>query len=91
MSETGHNNPYQFDIDPETMREVAEATESMGGGLDRDGGMWTLASMVSNSVKSGKGGGNPLRLEAGEIKKGGQNETNLEGSLRRRRRPGRRF
>ena len=68
------------------MREVAEATETMGGGLDRDGGMWTLASMVSNSVKSGKGGGNPLRLAAGEIKDGEQDQTDSEGTLRRRRR-----
>ena len=33
-SETGFRNP-QFDLDPKTMREVAAATETMGGGLDR--------------------------------------------------------
>ena len=34
-NETGFSNPYQFDLDPKTMREVAAATETMGGGLDR--------------------------------------------------------
>eukprot|EP00567_Pseudictyota_dubia_P010124 CAMPEP_0197462716 /NCGR_PEP_ID=MMETSP1175-20131217/59883_1 /TAXON_ID=1003142 /ORGANISM="Triceratium dubium, Strain CCMP147" /LENGTH=64 /DNA_ID=CAMNT_0042998297 /DNA_START=15 /DNA_END=205 /DNA_ORIENTATION=- len=35
--ETGHSNPFQFDLDPATMREVADMTEEIGGGLDRDG------------------------------------------------------
>ena len=38
--ETGHKNPFDVDIDPATMNEVAKMTEAMGGdqGLDRDGG-----------------------------------------------------
>ena len=57
--ETGHQNPFQFDLDPQLMREVASMHESMEGshGLDRDGGMWHLASLISATVKSGKGGG----------------------------------
>ena len=70
------------------MREVAEMTDSMGGGLDRDGGMWTLARMVSSSVKTGKESANTLRLEAGEIRPG-EKEVTLEGTLRRRRTPAR--
>lgn len=35
--ETGHDMPF---MDPVTMKEVAEMTETVGGGLDRDGGMW---------------------------------------------------
>jgi len=89
MNETGYDNPYQFDLDPQTMREVATAMETMGGGLDRDGGMWTLAAMVSNSVKEGKNSGSTLRLEAGEVKDKIPVED-LEGILRRRRRSGRR-
>jgi len=85
-NETGFTNPYQFDLDPKTMREVAAATEAMGGGLDRDGGMWTLANMVSNSVKEGKNAGNTLRLEAGQIRD--TIPVEIEGTLRRRRRAG---
>jgi len=87
-NETGFTNPYQFDLDPKTMREVAAATASMGGGLDRDGGMWTLANMVANSVKEGKNAGSTLRLEAGEIRDKIPVQE-IEGILRRRRRPGR--
>ncbi len=86
-NETGFRNP-QFDLDPKTMREVAAATATMGGGLDRDGGMWTLANMVSNSVKEGKKAGSTLRLEAGELQDKVPVEE-LEGKLRRRRRLGR--
>jgi len=41
------------------MREVADMHANMAGshGLDRDGGMWHLASMAANAVKSGKEGG----------------------------------
>lgn len=67
--ETGHQNPFQFDLDPATMREVADMHADMAGshGLDRDGGMWHLASLISSAVKSGKEGGaeSLLRLEAG--------------------------
>ena len=30
-SETGLNNPFHFDMDPETMKEVAKMTETIGG------------------------------------------------------------
>eukprot|EP00551_Chaetoceros_affinis_P007678 CAMPEP_0203665996 /NCGR_PEP_ID=MMETSP0090-20130426/3130_1 /ASSEMBLY_ACC=CAM_ASM_001088 /TAXON_ID=426623 /ORGANISM="Chaetoceros affinis, Strain CCMP159" /LENGTH=174 /DNA_ID=CAMNT_0050529759 /DNA_START=569 /DNA_END=1093 /DNA_ORIENTATION=+ len=85
LNETGHSSPYQFDLDPQTMREVAEAAETMGGGAERDGGMWGLARMIGDRVKDGKDRGtNTLRLEAGEIN--GDDSANLEGTLRRRRR-----
>jgi len=83
LNETGHNNPFQFDLDPAIMREVATMTDEIGGGLDRDGGMWTLANMVSRSVKGGKEAASVLRLEAGEIK---ADEEPVDGVLRRRRR-----
>jgi hypothetical protein len=87
-NETGFTNNYQVNLDPKTMREVAAATASMGGGLDRDGGMWTLANMVANSVKEGKSAGSTLRLEAGAISESIPVQE-IEGILRRRRRPGR--
>jgi len=39
-NETGLKNPFDVNIDPETMKEVAEMTEKLGGsqGMDRDGG-----------------------------------------------------
>ncbi len=39
-NETGLKNPFDVDLDPETMKEVAEMTEKMGGqqGMERDGG-----------------------------------------------------
>jgi len=40
LHETGKNNPYQFDLDPATIREVADMTEKLGGdfgGGERDG------------------------------------------------------
>jgi hypothetical protein len=46
LNETGHSNPYDFNLDPQTMREVAEAAETMGGGAERDGGMWGLVSDI---------------------------------------------
>lgn len=84
-NETGYTNPYQVNLDPKTMREVADATEAMGGGLDRDGGMWTLANMVTNSVKEGKNAGSILRLEAGNVQDR-DSMDDLDGTLRRRRR-----
>lgn len=83
QSETGLTTPFQFDLDPETMKEVASMTEKIGGGLDRDGGMWALARMVTASVKAGSDAATPLRLEAGDVKD--QNRT-INSSLRRRRR-----
>lgn len=83
LHETGHSNPFgSLGLDAKTMREVAAVTETMGGGLDRDGGMWTLANMVSESVKSGKNASSTLRLEAGVIR---EEEVVLEGKLRRRK------
>lgn len=80
-SETGHDMPF---LDAATMKEVAEMTETIGGesgGLDRDGGMWTLARMVSNSVKSGGDGRDILQIEAGSIR-----DRQINGILRRKRR-----
>ena len=39
-NETGLKNPFDVDLDLETMKEVAEMTEKMGGqqGIERDGG-----------------------------------------------------
>ncbi len=84
-SETGLNTPFDFDMDPETMKEVAKMTESIGGdsGLDRDGGMWALARMVTSVVKTGGDAATILRLEAGEVK--GRNTSSVLGELRRRR------
>jgi hypothetical protein len=81
-TETGHDTPFQFDMDPETMKEVANMTETMGGGLDRDGGMWALARMVTAAVKSGSDAATMLRLESGDVKDRNQR---INGGLRRRR------
>ncbi|KAL7490397.1 hypothetical protein ACHAWX_000257, partial [Stephanocyclus meneghinianus] len=73
-------------IDPQTMREVAKMHETMEGshGLDRDGGMWHLASLISSAVKSGKeGAADLLTLEAGSSEDGGETKGKLE---RRRKR-----
>jgi hypothetical protein len=88
QSETGHNNPFDFDMDPETMKEVAKMTEDIGGGLgggmDRDGGMWALARLVTQQVKQGGDAGAMLRLDAGDIND--SRNKSLDGELRRRRR-----
>lgn len=75
--ETGHDMPF---MDAATMREVAEMTETVGGGLDRDGGMWTLARMVTQNVKAGGDGSSFLRLESGTVR-----DRQIDGVLRRRR------
>mmetsp|Transcript_26155 Transcript_26155/g.71725 ORF Transcript_26155/g.71725 Transcript_26155/m.71725 type:complete len:275 (+) Transcript_26155:285-1109(+) len=84
-NETGLKNPFDVDIDPETMKEVAEMTEKLGGsqGMDRDGGMWALARMVTSAVKSGGDAASILRLEAGDVKGPGPVPG---GKLRRPRR-----
>lgn len=87
--ETGLNSP--FDLDPATMREVAEATDNLSIGLDRDGGMWTLARMVTAKVNEAKESGGPveniLKLEAGNGSSRGDNiEKGGDGKVRRRRR-----
>ena len=77
--ETGYDMPF---LDHATMKEVAKMTEEVGGGLDRDGGMWTLAKMVTNAVNSGNGAdaASILRLEAGDIR-----DRQINGILRRKR------
>lgn len=82
--ETGKQSPFALNIDPATMREVASMHEDMAGshGLDRDGGMWHLASLISSTVKSGKeGAADLLKLEAGNV-----GEVEAKGKLERRRR-----
>jgi hypothetical protein len=76
--ETGYDMPF---MDLQTMKEVAEMTEKVGGGLDRDGGMWTLARMVTENMKSGGDGKDVLRLESGDVR-----DRSINGILRRRRR-----
>jgi hypothetical protein len=77
-SETGYDMPF---MDAATMKEVAEMTDTVGGGLDRDGGMWTLARMVANTVKAGGDVKSVLQLEAGDIR-----DRSIDGILRRKRR-----
>jgi hypothetical protein len=81
-SETGLETPFQFDLDPQTMKEVATMTETIGGGLDRDGGMWALARMVTASVKAGSDAATVLRLESGDVKGNGDRAVGST-SLRR--------
>lgn len=83
-SETGLKTPFAFDMDPETMKEVAKMTDELGGdsGLDRDGGMWALARMVRSTVKAGGDASTMLRLEAGDAN---ERDRRINGSLRRRR------
>jgi len=85
-NETGLKNPFDVDLDPETMKEVAEMTEKMGGqqGMERDGGMWALARMVTSAVKTGGDASSILRLEAGDTKQ--RPGSGPSGSLRRPRR-----
>jgi hypothetical protein len=82
-NETGLDTPFQF-MDPETMKEVAKMTEAIGGdvGMDRDGGMWALARMVTSTVKAGGDAASMLRLEAGDTK---EHDRRINGQLRRRR------
>lgn len=76
--ETGYDMPF---MDAATMKEVAEMTETAGSvGLDRDGGMWTLARMVTENVKSGGNAQDVLRLEAGSVR-----DRAIDGVLRRKR------
>jgi len=77
--ETGHNvpDPFEFKLDAETLKEVAESQGQAG--LDR-GGMWAMASMVTHGLSSG--GGPILKLEQGDL-------SSSDGSkIRRRRRRG---
>jgi len=85
-NETGLKNPFDVDLSPETMKEVAEMTEKMGGqqGMERDGGMWALARMVTSAVKTGGDASSILRLESGDVKQ--RQGSTPGGSLRRPRR-----
>ena len=80
--ETGHKNPFDINLDPQTMKEVAAMTEEVGGGLDRDGGMWQLAKSIAAAVNSGADATAMLRLEAGEVN---NKSRRIDGELRRRR------
>ena len=76
-NEAGYDIPF---MDAATMKEVAEMTDTVGGGLDRDGGMWTLARMVANTVREGGDSKSILQLDAGIIR-----DRAIDGILRRRR------
>ena len=80
--ETGFSNPFDVNLDPQTMREVAEMTEEVGGGLDRDGGMWQLAKSITNAHNAGGDGSAILRLEGGDYN---PKNRSIDGDLRRRR------
>ena len=80
--ETGHDTPFKF-MDAKTMKEVAEMEDTIGHGLDRDGGMWLLASMVNKAVKDGQNSATLLQIEAGNIE---QKDSSIDGVLRRKRR-----
>ena len=81
--ETGHRNPFDVNLDPQTMKEVAAMTEEVGGGLDRDGGMWQLAKSITAAHNAGGDASAILRLEGGEIN---YKNRRIDGELRRRRR-----
>ena len=76
------DTPFQF-MDAKTMKEVAEMEDTVGHGLDRDGGMWMLASMVSNAVKNKGDAKSILQIEAGDVQ---QKNDRIDGVLRRKRR-----
>lgn len=83
LNEWFHQESGGFDMpfmDVKTRREVSEVMDKIGGGLDRDGGMWTLARMVANDVKNGGDGASLLRLESGDVR-----SRDINGILRRRR------
>ena len=73
----GFDMPF---MDAKTRKEVSRVMDEIGGGLDRDGGMWTLARMVANDAKNGGDGASLLRLEAGNVR-----SREINGVLRRRR------
>jgi hypothetical protein len=81
--ETGHKNPFDVNLDPQTVKEVAAMTEEVGGGLDRDGGMWQLAKSITAAHNAGGDASAILRLEGGEIN---YKNRRIDGELRRRRR-----
>mmetsp|Transcript_27946 Transcript_27946/g.41267 ORF Transcript_27946/g.41267 Transcript_27946/m.41267 type:complete len:211 (+) Transcript_27946:76-708(+) len=82
QQETGLKNPFDIDLDPATIKEIAEMTEEMGGGLARDGGMWQLAKMVTDSAQQGGDAASILKLEGGQYE---AKDRRIDGELRRRR------
>ena len=85
-SETGKQPIGSFQLDRETVMEVAKMEGEVQHGLDRDGGMWHLAGMIANSVKEGgkdAGAASVLKLTMGD----GEEDTGP--TKRRRRRRGR--
>eukprot|EP00592_Proboscia_alata_P008675 CAMPEP_0194355948 /NCGR_PEP_ID=MMETSP0174-20130528/3790_1 /TAXON_ID=216777 /ORGANISM="Proboscia alata, Strain PI-D3" /LENGTH=154 /DNA_ID=CAMNT_0039125435 /DNA_START=161 /DNA_END=625 /DNA_ORIENTATION=- len=77
-AETGHEapNPFDFQLDPDTLREIAEMREvNHNGGLDR-GGMWHMATMVTQGLDISGGLGKPMKLEAGEMSTSKTTTTN---------------
>ena len=84
LNEWFHQESGGFDMpfmDIKTRREVSKVMDEIGGGLDRDGGMWQLARTIANENKNGGDGASVLRLEAGDIR-----SREINGVLRRRRR-----
>lgn len=84
LNEWFHQESGGFEMpfmDAKTRKEVSRVMEEMGGGLDRDGGMWTLARMVANENKNGGDAASLLRLEAGNVR-----DREINGILRRKRR-----
>ena len=82
--QTGRDAPFSIYLDPQTIKEVVKYTEEHGStGLDRDGGMWTLANMVTKAAQNGKDAQSILRLESGELKRP---NDQVDGVLRRKRR-----
>mmetsp|Transcript_28796 Transcript_28796/g.44768 ORF Transcript_28796/g.44768 Transcript_28796/m.44768 type:complete len:225 (-) Transcript_28796:290-964(-) len=86
-SETGKQAPIgSFQLDRETMIEVAKMEGEVEHGLDRDGGMWHLAGMIANAVKDGGNADNVLKLEMGDVDNEDSGPTK-----RRKRRKGPKF
>lgn len=84
--ETGRQAPIgAFQLDRETMIEVAKMEGEVEHGLDRDGGMWHLAGMIANAVKDGGNADNVLKLEMGEV------NEDAGPTKRRKRRKGPKF
>lgn len=86
-SETGKQAPIgSFQLDRETMIEVAKMEGEVEHGLDRDGGMWHLAGMIANAVKDGGNADNVLKLEMGDV-----HDEDSGPTKRRKRRKGPKF
>ena len=82
MRETGYSNPFDVNLDPQTIKEVVEMTTEYGGGLDRDGGMWQLAKTITATHNAGGNSSSLLQLDAGVID---PNADHGDRPVRRRR------